>query len=84
MKKTLVFVILFIMLFGISVVNAHGDTDVDYDGHHGGMMGEWNIVYGFGFGWLVMLLIIIALILFIVWLIKQIQVQDKIKRRKKK
>jgi len=39
------------------------------------MMGNWN--YGFGgmwiFGFLFMLLIVIALILFIVWLIKQIQ-----------
>jgi len=40
-----------------------------------GMMGNWN--YGFGgmwvFGWLFMILVIIALLLFIVWLVKQLQ-----------
>jgi uncharacterized membrane protein len=43
-----------------------------------GMMGGFygNMMSGFGmglFGWLFMFLIIIALVLFIVWLIKQIQ-----------
>ena len=40
-----------------------------------GMMGNWS--YGFGgmlvFGWLFMILVIIALLLFIVWLVKQLQ-----------
>jgi len=40
-----------------------------------GMMGNW--CYGFGgmwvFGWLFMILVIIALLLFIVWLVKQLQ-----------
>jgi len=40
-----------------------------------GMMGNWN--YGFGgrwiFGFLFMTLILVALILFILWLIKQLQ-----------
>ena len=38
----------------------------------GGMMGSYS--YGmFGFGWIFMVLIAVALVLFIVWLIKQIQ-----------
>lgn len=41
-------------------------------GLDGGMMSGYN--YGFmWFGWIFMLLILIALVLFIVWLIKQIQ-----------
>jgi len=40
-----------------------------------GMMGNWN--YGFGgmwiFGFLFMALILVALILFILWLVKQLQ-----------
>ncbi|MBS3092371.1 hypothetical protein J4466_03040 [Candidatus Pacearchaeota archaeon] len=48
----------------------------------GGMMGNWN--YGFGgmwiFGFLFMTLILVALILFILWLIKQLQNDNK-KRR---
>lgn len=46
-----------------------------------GMMGNWG--YGFGgmwiFGALFMVLILVALILFILWLVKQLQ-NDKIKR----
>ena len=42
---------------------------------NGGMMGNWN--YGFGgmwiFGFLFMALILVALILFILWLVKQLQ-----------
>jgi len=47
-----------------------------------GMMGNWN--YGFGgmwiFGFLFMTLILVALILFILWLVKQLQNDNK-KRR---
>jgi len=48
----------------------------------GGMMGNWN--YGFGgmwiFGFLFMTLILVALVLFILWLSKQLQ-SDNNKRR---
>jgi len=44
-------------------------------GGYGGMMGNWG--YGFGgmwiFGFLFMALILIALVLFILWLAKQLQ-----------
>ena len=42
---------------------------------YGGMMG-WMMGYGYGyplFGWLFMILILAALVLFIIWLIKQLQ-----------
>jgi len=46
---------------------------------YGGMMGNWN--YGFGgmwiFGFLFMTLILVALILFIFWLIKQLQKDNR-------
>ena len=48
----------------------------------GGMMG--NVGYGFGgmwiFGFLFMTLILVALVLFILWLVKQLQ-DDKSRRR---
>ena len=44
-----------------------------------GMMGNWN--YGFGgmwiFGFLFMTLILVALVLFILWLVKQLQNDNK-------
>ena len=49
-----------------------------------GMMGGYGYNYGYGmmggFGWIFMLLIIVALILFIIWIIQQ--VQDNNKKRK--
>ena len=43
-----------------------------------GMMGNWS--YGFGgmwvFGWLFMTLVLIALILFIIWLVNQLQKEN--------
>ena len=41
----------------------------------GGMMGGYSMMggYGWSFGWIFMTLILIALVLFIIWLIKQIQ-----------
>lgn len=47
-------------------------------GGMGGMMGMFN--YGFNsimFGWLFMPLIIVALVLFIVWIVKQLQENKK-------
>ena len=44
-----------------------------------GMMGNWG--YGFGgmwiFGFLFMTLILVALVLFIIWLVKQLQEDNK-------
>ena len=37
----------------------------------------------FGFGWIIMILVVIALVLFIVWLIKQIGLNEKGERRRK-
>jgi uncharacterized membrane protein len=61
-------------LLSIGIVMAHEGND-DYV-HHG-MMSSFYGGHGYGFmwifGWIFMLLVFIALILFIVWLIKQIQ-----------
>lgn len=73
MKKILIFSIL---VSFISFVVAHTEEGF---GHHttGFMMGDWMMGnYGTGwwfFGWILGILIIIVLVLFIVWLIKQIQ-----------
>jgi len=44
---------------------------------YGGMMGMMSGAYGFGsmmlFGWIFSILLLVALVLFIVWLIKQLQ-----------
>ena len=65
-------VFLFFGLFGFGGMMGNGY----------GMMGNWG--YGFSgmwiFGFLFMALILVALILFILWLIKQLQ-NDKYKRR---
>jgi len=57
-------------------------------GGYGGMMTGYNYGYGmmtgfFGFGWIIMILVVIALVLFIVWLIKQIGLNEKGERRRK-
>jgi len=48
-------------------------------GSYGGMMGNWG--YGFGgmwiFGWLFMVLVSVALVLFIIWMVKQLQSNKK-------
>ena len=48
-------------------------------GGYGGMMGNWG--YGFGgmwiFGFLFMTLILVALVLFILWLVKQLRKDDR-------
>lgn len=84
---------LFVLTFVISIVlvTAHGAQDeMDQDHHDGGMMsGFYGGMYGMGlFGWTFMVLIIVALVLFIVWLVQQLQEQNRIsiheKRRKRK
>ena len=53
------------------------------NGWNGGMM---NMMYNYGFGgmwlfgWLFMVLIIVALVLFILWLIRQLQTKDRGRR----
>lgn len=45
---------------------------MNYPGNYG-----YSMVGGFGFGWLFMILIVVALVLFIVWLVQQIQQSPK-------
>jgi len=52
-----------------------------------GMMGNYSTTnYGYGmtggFGWIFMLVVLVALILFIVWLINELQVKPHKNRRK--
>ncbi|MBS3087252.1 hypothetical protein J4226_01530 [Candidatus Pacearchaeota archaeon] len=62
--------VLFISFFGFTGTSRYEMMD----GFYGNMMGN----FGMGlFGWLFMSLAIIALMLFIVWLIKQIQESKK-------
>ena len=79
MKTTkLLIIVLGLVLVMTSFVAAHTGED-DY-AHHSSMMGGF---YGDGmwiFGWIFMLLIVVALILFIAWLIKQIQEPRRRKR----
>jgi len=60
-----------VIIVGLFLILSAGTTMMGL----GGMMGCGG--YGFGslwlFGWLFMILIVIALVLFIVWLIKEIQ-----------
>ena len=63
----IVVVVVVVLLFGGFGMGGYGWA--------GGMMGNSN--YGFGgmwmFGWLFMILITIALVLFIIWIVKQLQ-----------
>jgi len=63
--------VLLISLFGFAGMGGYGMMSSSY-----GMMGNWGYGMNF-FGWLFMLLVVIALVLFIVWLIKQIQEPNK-------
>lgn len=70
MKKNNDLTTIVIAVIGIFLVLSLGANMIGFSGM--GMMG-----YGFGtmwlFGWLFMILVIITLVLFIVWLIKEIQ-----------
>ena len=71
----------------INIASAHmADGDIDkwqtMMGQYGGNMGMMNYMFGMGqgwgwtamiFGWIFGILVLVALILFIMWLIKQIQ-----------
>lgn len=70
-NETLVWVITIIAL----VVLLLGGFGMGFGGY-GGMMGMMYGIYGSGMmfiGWLYGILILIALVLFIIWLVKQIQ-----------
>lgn len=69
-NKFLVFA-LPIVLSLVTIVLAH--TGEDETAHHYGMMAGAYGIGGMFFGWIFSILIIVALILFIIWLIKQIQ-----------
>jgi uncharacterized membrane protein len=72
-KQIAYLVMVSLVFFSLAVpVLAHeGD---DYYNHHGMMSGFSGMGwFGMGFGWIFMILIVVALVLFIVWLIKQIQ-----------
>lgn len=64
----------YFLLVSFPLVLAHGEEEIDYDGHHEGMMDEFYGMMGMGFfGWIFMVLIVVALVLFIIWLVKELQ-----------
>ena len=73
MKTEETILIIVVVLAVIFLFNGFSGAGIN----QGGMMGMMSGAYGFNgmwiFGWLFMTLIIIVLVLFIVWLIKQIQ-----------
>jgi len=74
MKKIGIFMILGILLVLTSFVSAHtGNDEFDHCGGFCPMMSGQYGVWGVLFGWLFGILVIVALILFIIWIIKQIQ-----------
>jgi len=70
-NETLIWIIIAVAL----LVFVFGGVGLSYGGY-GGMMGMMYGSYGSGmmlFGWIYGLLILVALVLFIVWLVKQVQ-----------
>ena len=83
MRSKFTYLMLASLLGFLNLVSAHGDESTElYASHHGGMMSGFYGGFGFMwlFGWVFMILVIVTLILFIVWLFKQIQ---KPERRRK-
>ena len=86
MKRIIILLLMFIILPSFPLVLAHNEDDINYDGHHERMMyGGYGI---FGFMVIFMLLfwtlIIIALVLFILWLIKELSKENKPRRKNEK
>ena len=76
MKTKNLLVILFVSLISLSFVSAQ-----QYNCPGFGMMGGYGYSgIGYVFGWIFMILALVALVLFIVWLVKQIQNNER--RRK--
>lgn len=82
MNKLISLLVVFLLLVSFPLVLAHGENEVDYNGHHESMMSGfyWGDGFMWFFGWLFMILTIIALILFIVWLLKQLTKENSRKR----
>jgi len=83
-NKSIMVLAVFSMIFVLGIASpvlAHaGEDGYDHHGMMGGFYGGMMGGFGMGFfGWIFMLLGIVALILFIVWLIKQIQ--EPVRRR---
>ena len=79
-KITLMFIVALVNLAGF--VSAHTGND-SYDHHMmggavAGSYGWWLMLI---FGWIFMILILVAMVLFIIWLIKQIQAPQKRRRK---
>ena len=76
MKSKFINLILIGLFVSLSLVSAHGNETVEFYNDHHAMM-QWMFGTSFSFmwlfGWVFMILVIVTLILFIVWLIKQIQ-----------
>lgn len=73
-------VALFLISFLVGFIFSFGYTNYNMMGNYG-----YGMMSGFGgfFSWVFMLLVVIALVLFIVWLVKQINGNGKGNRRKK-
>ncbi len=80
----LTIVIAFLALFVISSLFS-GMMGFGSYGYMGGIMGNFGFGFMPFFGWLFMLLIFVALVLFIAWLVKQLQAsqRDAKSRRRK-
>ena len=76
MKSKFINLILIGLFVSLSLVSAHGNETVEFYNDHHAMM-QWMFGTSFSFmwlfGWVFMILVIVTLILFIVWLFKQIQ-----------
>jgi uncharacterized membrane protein len=81
MKSEHVVVIVVVVLALVFLFSGFGM--MGFSGNYGGMMSGFNN-FGFGFmwlfGWLFMALLLVALVLFIIWIVKQLQEPQK-KRR---
>jgi len=66
----------------IGIISAHAGED--YYDHHGMMGGYyWGGFFGGFFMWIFMSLVIVGLVLLIIYLIKKIQQEDKIKNKRR-
>lgn len=83
MKLIFGLVFMGLILMGASFVVGHGDESSElYGDHHGMMSGFYGGMFGMGFfGWIFMALVIVVLVLFVVWLIKQLQEKPRMRKR---
>jgi len=64
---------IFIVIIIILAVLLFGGFGYGMMGFNGWNMGSMMYGFNYGIGWLVMILIVVALVLFILWLVKQLQ-----------